>query len=77
MFFKKNRNKGLLLRKRRKCRDYFEIALEVGIDTTGGILDLRAMEGMEGIKTVSSDELEAFRSALKECDKNSTFVILE
>lgn len=55
--------------KRKNVRDYYEIALEVGIDTTGGISSHE--EDMKDIKVVSSDELESFRSILKECDNNS------
>lgn len=62
---------------RKNVRDYYEIALEIGIDTTGGILDTRVAKGMEGIKTVSSAELEFFRSALKECNNTSKKVCFD
>lgn len=59
----------------RNVRDSIKIALEFGIDTAGPTS--QGATGMEGIKTVSSDELEAFHSVLKECNSNSKSVIID
>lgn len=61
----------------KNVRDEFKIALALGIDTTGGIETLEATKLTEDIKAVSSEELEAFRSAIKECDENSKFVAID
>ena len=56
-------------------QDFIETALEIGIDTTGQTK--RGTERMDGFKTVSSDEVEAVRAALKQCDENAKSVILD
>ena len=56
-------------------QDSIKMALEVGIDTTGPIS--RGATGMEGIKTVSSDEIESFRSAIEQCNENSKSVVFD
>lgn len=56
-------------------QDSIKMALEVGIDTTGPTS--RGATGMEGIKTVSSDEIESFRAAFKQYNENSKTIIFD
>lgn len=52
----------------------YEIDLEIGVDTGREIL---CADRMKGIKPISSDEIEAVRSELNQCDENSKTIILD
>ena len=58
-------------------KNSIESALKVGIDTGTPIFRDGNMEGLKGIKPLSSDEIEAIRSELKQCDENSKFLIFD
>ena len=59
----------------KNVRDSIELALAIGIDTGKEILC--DSDRTKGIKPISSDEVEAFCSELKQCDENSKFVIFD
>lgn len=53
----------------------YEIALEIGIEDGREIFC--DADRMKGIKPISSDEIEAVRSELNQCDENSKTIILD